>query len=297
MNLDSRQNLAMRKISILIGLTGALTSSALAQDHGLDNSSRKFTKAAEMSANDWSDPLEMERSWQAAVVRVPSGNGRSRRMTTSQVQDQPTGSGTKLPTVIFMHGCSGFWSGSHRRIEFLANNGFLVIAPASFARNKYPLSCDTDTHKGGLYRGTLRMRQHDAGYAIEMARKLPIVDGQKIFLMGFSQGGVTTATFAPRNEQQHVRARIVEGWTCHAGWNEYRGVNARRSEPVLTLVAKLDPWFQNEWTRGNCSSFLDKTNGSKSIVYSGETMMHRHALLELESVQETVLSFMREHLE
>ena len=101
-----------------------------------------------------------------------------------------------------MHGCSGFWPGTHKRIKFLSDNGFLVIAPASLARHTYPRSCNVDTHEGGLFRGTLGLRQNDAGYAIEMARRLPIVDDKNIVLMGFSEGGVVAVTFEAANEQQ-----------------------------------------------------------------------------------------------
>jgi len=203
--------------------------------------------------------------------------------------------GARYPTVIYLHGCSGIWAGTLRRIDLLAANGYAVIAPASLARVKYPKSCDVATNTGGLYRGTLAMRQHDAGNAIAQARTLPWVDAGKLFLMGLSQGAVTTATFSGGTPQHAVNARVVEGWTCNAGWDEYRGVNAPAGEPVLTLVARDDPWFQNEWTRGECTRFLDAGNGSRSVVFEEEHLRRRHELLEDTQVQQTVLEFLRLH--
>ncbi len=141
------------------------------------------------------------------------------------------------------------------------------------------------------------MRQSDAGYAIEKARMLSVVDGDNIVLMGFSEGGTTAATFEPENERQQVRARVVEGWTCHAPWSEHRGVNAPENEPVLTLLADQDPWHQNQWTKGDCAEFLDTTNGSRSIVYKDELLARSHGLLEFQSVQQDVLKFLEETLD
>jgi dienelactone hydrolase len=140
------------------------------------------------------------------------------------------------------------------------------------------------------------MRQNDAGYAIEKARQLTFVDGKNIFLVGLSQGGITTATFTAKNELQKVNARVVEGWTCHADWSEYAGINAPESEPVLTLVGSRDPWYQNPWTKGDCTEYLSKTNGSKSVVYRRRFLSTQHELLDFKKPKREVLKFLREQL-
>ncbi len=104
-------------------------------------------------------------------------------------------------------------------------------------------------------------------------------------------------TFEATNEQQQVSARVSEGWTCNAPWSEYRGVNAPESEPVLTLVAERDPWHQNQWTKGDCTGFLNKGNGSKSIVYRDKLLASKHGLLEFHSAQQDVLKFLKENLD
>lgn len=247
-----------------------------------------------MRESDWSDPEELRRTWQAALVRVPVASGVLRGsiadLDTAQIPD-----GTKFPTVIYLHGCAGVWAGTYRRIDWLAENGFAVIAPVSFAREKYPQSCDPREHRSSLYRPILKMRQQDAGHAIRQARQLSWVDGRNVFLMGLSEGGITTATFQRRDQDESVTARVVEGWTCHAGWKEYTGVRAPASEPVLALVADDDPWFRKPWNRGDCGAFLNKANGSRSVVYRGPRLRQRHELLEDAEVQRTVLAFLRKH--
>ena len=262
---------------------------------GLHNNTRVFTATSDVRSSDWSDPAEMERAWQAALVRIPKSSGGYVSTTIDELQEDAISPVGVWPTVIYMHGCTGFWSGTNTRINFLARNGYGVVAPASFARLRYPQSCRPDTHQGGLYRPTLKMRQSDAGYAISKAKPLLWVDKSNVFLMGLSQGGITTATFSSSRREHSLRARIVEGWTCHAGWTEYTGINAPESEPVLTLVGAKDPWFQNHWNHGSCGRFLSKSNGSRSVVYSKGRLSTRHELLEAGEVQQTVLDFLSSH--
>jgi len=266
----------------------------LAIGAGLNNQTKQFTPNSEMSAVDWSSPDELHRTWQAALVRIP----KHRQVYAGQISDLPMEAlpvKEKLPTVIYLHGCSGIWWGTYIRLEFFAENGFAVIAPASFARAKYPKSCDPATKRAGLYRETLKMRQYDALNAIRNAKQLDWVDSRNIFLVGFSQGGITSATLST-NIDTTVNARVVEGWTCHAGWNEYRGINAPVSEPVLALVADQDPWFQDSWTRGSCGRYMNSENGSRSMVYSTGSLKAEHSLLDDPDVQNKVLEFLHTHM-
>ena len=268
-----------------------LCTQAQAQDRGLGNASKKFTDPSQISTADLSDPNEMHRTWLSAIARVPTGNRRSRKVTTSKLVGWSPKTDAKLPAVVYLHGCTGIWQGSHRRVKMMADLGFVVVAPASFARQKYAQSCDHKTHEGGMYRNTLRMRQNDAAYAVQQVRKLPFVDANRIIIMGLSQGGVTTATLRP---QPGEVARIIEGWTCHAGWSEYKGMNARSSTPVLSLVGANDPWFQTKWTHGHCGRYLRTSNGSRSVVYTSGRLATTHELLDESQPKKEVVRFLSE---
>ena len=272
-------------VIMVLTLSGCIQSS-------LHNSTKVFTDPSDMRPSDWSDPAEMERVWQAALVRIPKSGGGYVTTTIAELHEDGISPEGVWPTVIYMHGCSGIWSGTKTRIDFLARNGYAVVAPASLARLKYPQSCKEDAYQGGLYRPTLKMRQYDAGYAIAKAKTLTWVDSSNVFLMGLSQGGITAATFSSTRREHSLRARIVEGWTCHAGWHEYIGINAPESEPVLALVGDKDPWFQSHWNKGSCGRFLSDSNGSRSVVYTEGYLRTRHELLEEKEVQQTVLDFL-----
>jgi dienelactone hydrolase len=246
------------------------------------------TPHREMKSKDWSDPAELKRTWDGAKVRIPLDTG-VLKATMPNLPNVPEGK--KFPTVIYMHGCNGFWTGTDRRVDFLATLNFASIAPNSFARIKAPTSCDPRRHEGGMYRPTLRMRQNEAAYAIREARKLPWVDSSNIFLMGLSQGGITTATFSG----EPVKARIVEGWGCHAGWPEYHGLNAPEAEPVLSLVSDKDPWFRNPVLQGDCGQFM-RNDESKSVVFRSGKLRYKHELLEFPEVKRIVKKFLESQL-
>ena len=281
--------------SIFIGMSSLLLLySNFVSGNGLSNQTKQFTPNSMMSAIDWSSPDELGRTWQASLVRLPHNH----KVFAGQISDLPPEGLSvekQLPTVIYLHGCSGIWWGTYIRLDFFAENGFAVIAPASFARSKYPKSCDPATKRAGLYRETLKMRQYDALNAIKNAKQLDWVDARNIFLVGFSEGGITSATVST-NIDTTVNARVIEGWTCHAGWGEYRGSNAPVSEPVLALVADQDPWFQDSWTRGSCGRYMNSENGSRSVVYSSGSLKNKHSLLDDADVQILVLEFLLAHI-
>ena len=209
----------------------------------LGNNGKKFTSAGDMSSEDWNHPQELERVWQHSLLRIPSESGEYVSLLVGEMEKVRFSGQKKYPTVIYLHGCSGIWSGTIHRINTLAKNGFAVVAPPSFARDKYPQSCDISKHQGGLYRDTIKMRQYDAGNTIAKAKQLPWVDENNVFLMGLSEGGITTATFYSKNKSHSVNARVIEGWTCTSIWDEYRGVRAPKAEPVLSLLGSKDPWL------------------------------------------------------
>lgn len=238
-------------------------------------------------------PDEASRTWAVAKVRVPTPSG-AVRTTMRNLGETP--GGVRFPTVVYMHGCDGFWEGTDRRLDMLAAHGLATIAPDGFARPHKPVSCDPRTYRGGLHRGVLGMRQEEAAHALARARELPWVDPDNLFLMGLSEGGITTATL--REDGPPVNARVIEGWTCHAGWPEYRGLNASEGQPVLSLVATADPWFRDRVLRGQCGVFMRdrRATGSRSVTVSEGRLKYEHELLENRRMQNIVMEFLKENL-
>ena len=244
-----------------------------------------------MEADDWSDKEELARVWESSIVVIPLSNDQFLEITIGNL-DPAEIQNKKFPVVVLLHGCAGVWKGTYRRMDLFARNGFAVITPVSFARKKYPKSCDVKSNTGGLYRAIVNLRKKDVGYTIQKASKLAWVDSDNIFLIGHSEGAIVAATFS--DPDTSINARVVESWICSATWNEYGGINAPADEPVLTLLAENDPWFRNPWSAGNCGKYLNTTNGSKSVVFTQPDIRDRHELLEMQVVQRIVLDFLKQ---
>ncbi len=239
------------------------------------------------------DREELERTWQAAWVFLPSDSEAGyRRISTEELPNALSKEEAPLPALVYGHGCGGHFHASEVVGAFLARAGYLVVMPDSFARESKPTSCLPEKKLGGLHRAVLSWRQAELGYAIERLRALPQVRQDALFLMGFSEGGIATATFvgAP------LAGRIVEGWTCHAGWPEYRGLKGPEEEAILTLVAAKDPWFRLPILQGDCGAFMqERPQGRSLVVEEPPQLAISHWLTKDAGLQQEVLEFLHRH--
>ena len=253
------------------------------------------------------DPGELERTWDAALVFLPADGlhipnadawpGPALRLVMKPARergdfDRIPGP-RKYPAIIYLHGCTGMHSYNEDSGAYLAANlGVAVILPDSFAREYRPSNCNPKTKTGGMFRQALRFRIAEANHAIREARKLAWIDADNLFLMGFSEGGITTAKFTG----EKVNARIIEGATCHLGWRDWDGLDAPESEPVLSLLGGNDPWQRGKpWSGRDCGSRMSHTNGSRSIVITEGPYADRHAVLMDPDVRAAVAAFIDTH--
>jgi len=200
----------------------------------------------------------------------------------------------KYPVIIYMHGCTGISDHSTLSGVYLASQlNAAVIQPLSFARNYRPRNCNPETKTGGNFRPAIGFRIAEANFAIREARKLAWIDSDNVFLMGMSEGGITTAKF--RGEP--VNARIIEGATCHMGWSDWNGLDSPETEPVLSLLGRNDPWQRSTsgWGK-DCGSKMSKSNGSKSIVITEGRYANEHGVLMDTEVRKAVKEFFNAHL-
>ncbi|MCH7936361.1 MAG: hypothetical protein IH994_04620 [Proteobacteria bacterium] len=139
--------------------------------------------------------------------------------------------------VLHVHGCSGLYidNGGWQTdwLNFLTNNGFVVVAPDSFADIRPPKDCPE-----GLYRPhdrksliyALRIRQ--AEYAVRQIReKFP---GHKVIVWGHSEGGVSAPML-----NANIDGVISTGAPCPDEWLE--GI---AETPLLMIQGTADPYLQ-----------------------------------------------------
>lgn len=233
------------------------------------------------------DPAELVRTWAGARVWLPQEPN-----NTTGVQALEMASGARA-VVIYAHGCDGLSRITDETGRFLARAGFAVIAPDSFARLDKPVSCVPAQRRGSLHRAVLSWRHAELSHALEALGEIPALSDLPVILMGHSEGAITVATL----EAPPVAARIIEGWTCHAGWSEYRGLNATLDEPVLALVGENDPWFRLPVLQGDCGAFMLAHQQGQSVVFLEPHYLHdRHWLSFDPQVRDLILKFIDANL-
>jgi dienelactone hydrolase len=237
---------------------------------------------------------ELDRTWAGGLIFYPKDGRFAFGKIASHVGLAQAAIGNrKLPVIVYMHGCSGLDLLSKQTARDHVLDGFVVVMPDSYARANKPPSCILEKHQSGLHRSVIFWRQNEANNAIRNARLLPFADPRNVFLAGLSEGAITTATV----KGEPVNARIIEGWTCHAGWAEYAGLAAPESEPVLSFTSVDDPWFQNVWARGDCGKFMSKTNGSMSVVFGRDHVLHdQHFVMWHKEAKDRARAFLKAHL-
>jgi len=246
-----------------------------------------------MEADYPKDPVEIAMTWNASMVTIPNGDGGVISGNIGLLNSSTLTREQKLPVALYLHGCSGFFSGDDFRMDWLARQGYATIAPDSFARSFYPDSCNVSTREAWLYKPTIEMRQNDAAYALEQIRSFSWVDQDNVYIYGFSEGGLTAVTLNSTNPLHRTKARVVEGWNCISiPWEEYTGISSPDTEPLLTLFANQDPWLLGEQITDSCANFISPTNGSQSVLIDYAPLNTQHTLLEALEIQEIVLNFL-----
>ncbi|MGD1934199.1 MAG: dienelactone hydrolase family protein [Candidatus Phaeomarinobacter sp.] len=239
---------------------------------------------------------EIDRTWTKGLVYLPDGQGGQTRQTIGDFEaggfSLPDGVGPTLPVIVQLHGCDGIGSVPKRSAMIFSSQGYAVFLPDSFAREYKPTSCNPLIPRGSLHREVLGWRQAEADNALSRAKDIPWVQKDNIFMAGHSEGAITAATYVG----QPVAGRVIEGWPCHAGWEEYIGLNSPKDEPVLSLYGENDPWFPDAIFDGDCGDFMGEHTKGTSVVYRSPDRLHDdHYLLYVKKVQDVVFAFLGEH--
>jgi dienelactone hydrolase len=163
----------------------------------------------------------------------------------------------KYPIVIYLHGCTGIESHDTQWAKFISNMGYIVIQPNSLARENTKVACDPKAFKSisAMAQGkALMFRQQEIKYTLEKVKSSTWADTNNIFLMGHSQGGISTAL----NKLNDFKGLIISGWTCTD--TLVGGIRSASNIPVLVIAYDNDPWRQDK-SKGRCiDSAKEHTN-------------------------------------
>lgn len=223
-------------------------------------------------------PEDVGKSWDNARVYVTSSESFLKSPKDVKL-DKP------MPVILFMHGCSGIQAAETGWAPFLRQNGFVVVLPDSFARER-PQSCDPRTGRGGLFPGVFRFRADELRYAMAQLQSSPWADSRNIFLMGHSEGGVQVALTPVTG----LRGAIVSGWVCTSPSAPNTGLRTALDLPLLVLDHERDPFYAASPGR-RCSEFFGARTKARQVTLPGEA----HNTFEPDA-QQPVLDFLNENL-
>ncbi|MCO4782353.1 MAG: dienelactone hydrolase family protein [Candidatus Cloacimonetes bacterium] len=186
--------------------------------------------------------------------------------------------------IVYMHGCAGLGYYEKLDMRLLADQGYLVYAPDSFARPDKKISCDAKKKQGGLHREVLALRLLEAKAAIDFLHTQAFID-KDIVLAGFSEGAITTAKY-PHND---IHKKLILGWTCNAGWPEYIGLEGPLDLKVQAILSDKDPWFQTPYLAGSCNKFMYNRPEARSLVI----MHNKHYVGDQDIAKKAIVQFLK----
>lgn len=213
---------------------------------------------------------DVRSTWDNASVFLPG-----RRWSTRPGAIDLT---TPSPVVLYLHGCTGITTFNDTAwARFLADAGFVVVLPDSFARSSRRSNCDPRTSEAGFFPLAHILRYEEIVWARHKLSQSAWADQKNIFLMGHSEGGYAVTKYADGG----FRGVIISGYDCH--WAQWE-----RGIPALAVNYETDPWYKNQSMR--CA---DRSGGRavEDVILTG----HAHDTYFRAEAREAVKRFLNQH--
>ena len=181
----------------------------------------------------------------------------------------PSGARQPVPAVVIMEGLGGLiQSREFAYARRLAGRGYAALVVDSFgSRGAAGLS-----HPRRALRVTEAMLLGDAFGALQFLARHPRIDASRIFVMGFSYGGMVTVLTA----YETLRRLYVDGPARFAGHVSYYGCSVPRlaepeatGAPVLMMLGELDRNVCPERSERIAADFQACGAPAEVIVYDG----------------------------
>jgi len=156
---------------------------------------------------------------------------------------RPRGTGP-FPAVVQLHGCGGIEAQSFRWARWLADHGYVALVVDSFGPRKVKSDC-----RSGPDEPPITTRFDDAFGALRYLQSRPDVRGDRVAVIGWSQGGVYAMAVinGPSLERARRRGVALPRVGFAAGVGVYPGgcfslVGERVVRPLLVLIGEADDW-------------------------------------------------------
>jgi len=233
-------------------------------------------------------------TWNAASVALP-GAATGRRPIFGRWRDRNVQAavnsipaGTKVPAIVYLHGCDGISvEEESARITYM-EAGYAIFFPDSFARIGRRANCSPDSHRAGAEPEAHAYRIEEIAYARQQLRQLPWIDQSRVFAIGFSEGGMALAGY----EGDDFARIVITGWHCD-GIGRYKGLRTPKDIPVLAIIGADDPWYTAKKGR-HCGQYFGDRKHSRSIVlaHNGHAIMNSENLENASRAKQAILAFL-----
>jgi dienelactone hydrolase len=174
------------------------------------------------------------------------------------------------PVIIHLHGCgrSDDLSDIRNQGRAMAELGYIVIAPDSFARRGRPVGCDVRSQARNFSAPLADIQQwriDELSYALGQVLEAPWADKLRIFAGGFDEGGDAVLAFA----DPALAGRFAIGAPCR--------FQPRPADklPTLIIVSSRDLWFDRDHepeARNRCWQKL--RGGSNVSLFEPDGVLH-----------------------
>ncbi len=240
---------------------------------------------------------EVGATWQRAYVSIPGhifgGRPILGKWRDSFVQRgiQQIPSGTDMAAIIFLHGCNGIAREEEAARLVFMEAGYATFFPDSFARARRRSNCSLEEHRTSLAPEAHRYRVEEIDYALQQVRTLPWIDQSRVFVMGFSEGGMAVANYPGDG----LAGLVITGWHCQ-GRPPNIGIKADIKVPVLAILGGEDPWYTAK--RGeHCGQVFYGRPDATSLVLpgNGHAIVNSSILENAERAKDAIISFLENH--
>lgn len=147
----------------------------------------------------------------------------------------------KLPTVLYMHGSTGLFTGDKYRRYIVEHVGAIFFAPNSFKIKNRPTYSSPVKEK--VYIEVHKIRLAEIEFSSKKLTKLPFVDSNNIFLMGNSEGGLAAAIY----KSKLFKGRIITAFSCESSYfyTNFK-LGTKKDEPFLNIIGTHDQFFSTK---------------------------------------------------
>ena len=209
---------------------------------------------------------EVKRAWRYGQHRLPQGALKDNQFYSVEeirkypetwqavVAETKLEPGTRLPAVIYLHGCAGNTVGETWARTF-SRLGYAFFAPDSLARPRRSL-CGTGRTR--MITERIPMRTEEALYAVQELRKADWIDPNRIVLMGSSEGAQAASVY----NGTEFAAIVLSATDCRFSGGSPK---APHGVPVLNMVGEND----SQGGGSGCPHFGRKEPGSRRVVIKG----------------------------